>query len=159
MRTSNFIRLSGVAAILAGIFTLAGTILELNPVPSLLWVYLVLTISSITTLVGIYVYQKETAGTLGSVGFVVALTGNLLLILPNPAIGGSVYALGLLLVGVASLKAGSFPRWVPWLWIAALFIGVPGFLLPNLESLLFLSGSAVFALSFIGAGYTMWKSV
>ena len=159
MTISNFIRWSGVAAILAGIFTLSGTILELNPTPSLSWVYLVLTLTTIITLVGIYLFHKEATGALGLVGFIVALAGNLLLIYPNPIIGGSVYALGLLLIGIAALNANSFPRWIPWLWIAAPLIGIPGFMLSDLESILFLLGSAAFALGFIGAGYTMWKSV
>lgn len=158
MSTSDFIRWSGIAAILAGVFTLAGTILELNPTPSLTWIYLVLTLTTIIALVGIYIYQKESAGTLGLVGFIVALAGNLLLFLPDPIIGGSVYALGLLLVGVAALKADSFPHWIPWLWVAAPLIGIPGFMLPDLESILFLLASAAFAFGFFGAGYSMWNS-
>jgi hypothetical protein len=158
MSTSKFIRYSGAAAIVAGLFTVIGTILELNPTPALGWIYLVSTLTTMVTLVGIYLYQRGTAGTLGLIGFLVSLLGNLLLFFPNPAIGGSIFALGLVLIGVAILRANSFSKWIPWLWIVAPIIAVFGFIQPTVEAPLFLFGAVASGLGFLGAGMKMWSS-
>lgn len=59
MSTSTFVRYSGVAAIMAGLFTVAGTLLELNVIPASGWVYLVSTLATVLALIGIYLYQKQ----------------------------------------------------------------------------------------------------
>jgi hypothetical protein len=158
MSTTKFVRISGVAAIAAGVFTVAGTVLEFNPNPALVWIYMISTITTIVALTGLYLYQKVVAGTLGLVGFAVALLGNLLLFFPNPAIGGSVFVLGLVLIGVAMLRANSFSKWIPWLWIVAPVIAVFGFVLPAYQVPLFLFGAAASGLGFIGIGTKMWSS-
>jgi hypothetical protein len=158
MSISKFVRYSGAAAIVAGLFTVAGTVLELNPTPALAWIYLISTLATIVALIGIYLYQKEAAGTLGLAGFAVALLGNLLLFFPNPAIGGSVFALGLVLIGLAILRANTFSKWIPWLWIFAPIFAVFGFAVPSMQAPLFLFGAVASGLGFLGVGTRMWSA-
>ena len=68
---------------------------------------------------------------LGTLGFLVALAGNLLLFIPNPSIGGSVFALGLVILGISALMSNTLPKWASGLWVIAPLIGVLGFVLPQ----------------------------
>ena len=156
MSNSQFIRYSGIAAILAGLLTVTGTILEENPTSALIWIYLGSTLTTIMALTGIYLYQKEAAGTLGLIGFSVAILGNLLLFIPDPTIGGSIYALGLVLLGVAILKAETFAKWIPWIWIIAPFVAIIGFIVPTLKAILILFGAVASAVGFLGVGVKLW---
>lgn len=161
MTTSNFIHWSGAFAISGGISTLImayGMAFMRESPPK--WgslLYLALFLSMPIALVGIYLHQKETAGSFGLIAFLVALAGVVFLIARSD-LGASVLALGLILVSVSLLRAASFPIWVPWLWIAAMVLYLLGTLLNNSQpSISFiLLATIVFSLGFLGAGYTLW---
>lgn len=106
-----------------------------------------------------YLFQRDKAGVIGLIAFLVAFAGALLLTFSyNLETSTMIYALGLILIAVAALRAKSFPTWVPWLWLAATIVGIPGTFLPNLQNTLFLLGAILFGAGFIGAGLSLWKS-
>lgn len=155
MKTSQFVRWSGLAAIVAGTASIVAAFGVGATAP---WIYWVSNIASLIALIGIFLHQRESAGTFGLIAFLVAFIGMLFLTFAYQIdIGGMVYAIGLLLLAIAVLRAGSFPKWVPWLWIAAIIVGIPGMFLPDLEQLLFLLGAFFFGGGFIGAGFTLWR--
>ena len=157
MTTSAFVRWSGLAAILAGLATAAGPLLGEDRDPAIETAGLFVRTALIAVaLVGIYLFQRDSAGVLGLIGALVASVGNLLIIV-DFFIGGSLYSLGLILLAIASFRARSFPRWVPLLWILTIVVGFPGFFIESLEAAAFNAGAVVLGLAFIGAGYTMWS--
>jgi len=106
------------------------------------WLYLLGSVLLLGGLVALYVYQSEAAGILGVVGFVVAFLGTALIVGANwaqvfigpllavnaPQIlelgptGGLLLTfitlgVGWLLFGIATLRAGVFPRWAAILLI------------------------------------------
>jgi hypothetical protein len=156
MNTSQFVRWSGVAAIVTGIF---GIVAALGVGASAPWVYVVSNIATLIALIGIYLFQKDTAGVFGLVAFLVAFAGALLLTFAyNLELSTMIYALGLILIAIAALRAGAFPKWVPWLWLVATLVGIPGTFLIDLQQTLFLLGAIFFGAGFIGAGLSLWKS-
>lgn len=156
MNTSQFIRWSGVAAMVTGIL---GIILGLGTGESAPWLYVVSNVATLIALIGIYLFQKDSAGVFGLIAFLVAFAGALLLTFSYSLdISTMVYALGLVLLAIAALRAASFPKWVPWMWLAATIIGIPGTFLPDLQELLFLLGAILFGVGLIGAGLSLWKS-
>lgn len=155
MNMSQFVRWSGVAAIVTGVF---GIIAALGTGASAPWVYTVSNIATLIALIGIYLFQKNSAGVFGSIAFLVAFAGALLLTFAyNLETSTMIYALGLILIAIAALRAGSFPKWVPWMWLAATIVGIPGTFLPDLQQTLFLIGAILFGAGFIGAGLSLWK--
>ena len=155
MNMSQFIRWSGVAAIVTGVF---GIIAALGAGASAPWVYIVSNIATLIALIGIYLFQKKSAGLFGLIAFLVAFVGALLLAFDyNLETSTMIYALGLILIAIAALRASSFPKWVPWMWLAATIIGIPGTFLPDLQQTLFLLGAILFGAGFIGAGLNLWK--
>jgi hypothetical protein len=156
MATSQFVRWSGVAAAITGIF---GILAALGTGDSAPWVYAVSNIATVFALVGIYIFQRQKAGTFGMIAFLVALGGALLVTFAfNTETSTLIYAVGLILIAIVALRAKSFPAWVPWLWLAATIIGIPGTFMMDLQETLFLVGAILFGAGFIGAGWTLWKS-
>jgi len=91
---------------------------------------------------------------LGLIAFAIAAASELMLLFfINHQLVVSIYAVGMILLAVATLRANSFPRWVLWMWVIALLLGIPGILMPNLQAILFLLAAIGFGLGFIGAGY------
>ena len=155
MNVSQFVRWSSVAAVVTGVF---GIIAALGAGPSASWVYTVSNIATLIALIGIYFFQKNSAGTFGLIAFLVAFGGALLLTFAyNLETSTMIYALGLILIAIAALRAGSFPRWVPLIWLAATIVGIPGTVLPDFQQTLFLIGAVLFGAGFIGAGLSLWK--
>lgn len=156
MNTSQFIRWSGVAAIVTGIF---GIVAALGTGASAPWIYMVSNVATLIALVGIYLFQKDTAGIFGLIAFLVTFAAALLMTFNfNLELSTMIYALGLIMIAIAALRADSFPKWVPWLWLAATIVGIPGTFLPNLQQTLFLLGSVLFGAGFLGAGISLWKT-
>ena len=93
MSSSNLIRLSGLAAVVAGVLLTIGDLLsfatepenlsEWATMPSYFFVwflYLLGGVLLLVALVGLYAYQSEAAGILGLVGFVGAFSGTALVL-------------------------------------------------------------------------------
>ncbi len=155
MKTSQFIKWSGVVAIVAGIASIVAAFGVGATTP---WIYWVSNIATLIALIGIFLHQRDSAGTFGLIAFLVAFVGALFITFAYESdTSGIVYALGLVLLAIAVLRAGSFPKWVPWLWIGAIIVGIPGMFLPDMEQLLFLLAAFLFGGGFIGAGIILWK--
>lgn len=160
MKNAKFIHWSGLAAIIAGVFTLFATLLENNPPSYMGVIYLVSSLSLLIALVGMYSYQREEAGLLALLGTITVIVGNLLFGSDSTIqLANMLYGLGIMLVAVATLRAAKFPRWVPILWLLAIVVGIPGSFLTNLQNILYLFGAVFFALGFVGAGYHLWTKV
>lgn len=160
MKNAKFIQWSGLAAIIAGVFTPFATLLENNPPSYMGVIYLVSSLSLLIALVGMYSYQREEAGLLALLGTITVIVGNLLFGSDSTIqLANMLYGLGILLVAVATLRAAKFPRWVPILWLLAIVVGIPGTFLTSLQDFLYLFGAVFFALGFVGAGYHLWTKV
>lgn len=160
MTTSNLIRLSGLAAMAAGVLNVLGSIFE--PLP---WLDIVMAVVTVFTLIGIYAVQAEASGRLGFAGYVVATAGYVFMAgsqiiiggVPSYLVGASLGGVGLVLLALGTLAARVFPRWVAGMWLAAVVIGLPSLLEPSLANLLGILGATAVGLGLAGAGYVLWS--
>ncbi|MFQ5943831.1 MAG: hypothetical protein ACE5JF_09780 [Anaerolineales bacterium] len=165
MTISNLVRWSGIAAIVGGAGNILASIVSPELGSPLEWVFIIAGVATMFALIGIYAFQVEESGWSGFLGFVLAMTGNAFFVgasgsiagLDAELLGGTFYALGLILLAVGFWRAGKLPRWVPALWILATVVGVPGFFLEGFMALSFTLGAVFFGLGFIGSGYTLWS--
>jgi hypothetical protein len=158
MEMKILIKFCGLLAILAGILNVLSAAPGQIPENMLTWVRRVGDISSLVALIGIYLYQRKSSNVFGVVAFLIAIAGVMMLIFSfryEQAI--MVYALGVILVGIYLLITGSFPRWVPLLWLLSVLIAIPGFLLSDLEMLFSTMAAIAFGLGFLAAGFSMLK--
>ncbi|MGA9532637.1 MAG: hypothetical protein WBR18_07970 [Anaerolineales bacterium] len=153
MESSQFVKWSGAAAILAGILGIANVVF--GGVTVIYYGGLVVTLVAV---VGIYLFLRDSAGTLALIGLVVAAIGLVLSIIGIAGISEAAYGLGMILLGIAALRAGSFSAWVPWLWIGAVVIGISGGFLGSLQDVLYPLSSVLFGLGLIGAGAILSSS-
>jgi hypothetical protein len=160
MKVSNIFRLGGLVTVVAGLWTAVNALLPFESTPG--WVFVGATVLSIIALFVVYAVQVRVGGLLGLAGFVLAVTGNFVFLGEGLLgdnvffIGGGLYALGLILLGSASLRAGVFSRWVGWLWIASVVVGIPGFVVGSLMEVLFAAGGVALGAAFVLAGYEVW---
>ena len=146
---------------IAGLWTGVSAFLPFEAAPG--WVFFVGTVMSVFALFAVYAAQAQASATWGLAGFVAASVGNLVFLGEALwgeivfAIGGGLYALGLILLAVGSLKAGVFSRWVAWLWIASVVIGIPGFAVQSLMAVFFAAGGLAIGAAFVLAGYELWS--
>lgn len=160
MKQSDIFRLAGLVTVIAGLWTAGSAFLSFETTPG--WVFFVGTVLSVFALFAVYAAQAESSAIWGLVGFVAATVGNILFLGEDIwgelvfAIGGGLYALGLILLGVGTLKAGVFSRWAAWLWIASVVLGIPGFAVQSLMALFFAAGGVALGAGFVLAGYELW---
>ncbi len=146
MTSSNLIRLSGLAAVLAGVLAFIGDLLSLTEPESLseaattasyvftYLLYLLGTVLLLVGLVGLYVRQSEATGILGLAGFAVAFLGTALVL-------GAVWAQ----LFVAPFLAVQAPRVLDIEPVGALGVGF------TLTFLLFAAGWLLFGLAALRA--------
>ena len=164
--TRDLFKWSGAASVLAGIFTILGSLIAaFGGNESLTWIFGLGNIFTLFALIGIYGVQVETSGWLGLVGFILASAGNLLLVggeqqtlagMNFVLLGSSVSSLGLIILGAAILKSKVFPKVVPFLWILAPLVGIPGMMSGGLENFFVALAGVVFGLGFVTAGYYLF---
>jgi hypothetical protein len=174
MSSSNLVRQGGgLASIVAGILLLIGHLLNLGGDPeygTVLGASAVLTahVILVFALVALYAAQAESGGILGALGMILSVIGTTLasgVVLVEIAgasgveveavtesglsgaislLGGLAFLIGLILFGIATMRAGVFPRWVGALLIAGdLVFGAASF-----------SGSAALTVEVVGASVT-----
>lgn len=161
MTTSNLIRWSGLAAMVAGVLNVLDSIFE--PLP---WLTTFMAVVTVLALIGIYAVQAEASGRLGFAGYLLGTAGYVFMAgtsstigsVPNYLVGASLGAVGMVLLAVGSLSARVFPRWVPGMWVAPVVIGLPSLLEPSLATLLGILGAAAVGVGLAGAGYVLWSS-
>ena len=170
---ARFLQICGLAAILTGVLTIfgsgietTGAFLETVPTATMDAAYVLSNILALLAFTGVFITQRKEAGLANLVGYLIILFANILMVVGGPIlnaeqsimIGGSLYALGGIIIAIATLKAGLFPRWIPVLWIVTPVIGLPGFILGGMASpLLLFLGSILFSIALVGAGVVMWK--
>ncbi|MFN2160212.1 MAG: hypothetical protein ACK2TW_09700 [Anaerolineales bacterium] len=158
--------LSGAASILAGILTVIGSLIASSGGNgSLTWIFGLGNIFTLFALIGIYGVQVGKSGWWGLIGFVLASTGNLLLVggeeqtlagMNFVLLGSSFSSLGLILLAIGSLRSRAFPRLAPFLWILAPLVGIPGMIAGGLANLFVTLAGVIFGLGFIAAGYYLF---
>jgi len=152
MNSNQIVKWSGAAAILAGILGIANIILG-----GVTGIYYAGLIATLIAVVGIYLFQRDPAGTLGLIGFVLAAIGLVLSIVGIPGVSEMAYGLGMIVLAISVLRADSFSAWIPWLWIGAVVVGISGGFLASLQNILFPLSSALFGLGLLGAGTVLWN--
>lgn len=162
MSESRLTRWSGLAAMLGGILNIVGSISwEATPWR---WLGALGSLMLVYGIVGIYLWQVKASGAAGFLGFVLLLGGSVFLMgnsdlfgAPYWLLGSLMSAGGLLLLAVGTLASGKFPRPIPWMWIAAVVVGLPSVFLPSLETVLGFLGSLAAGGGMAWAGYVLWS--
>jgi predicted neutral ceramidase superfamily lipid hydrolase len=162
--SSDLIRWSGLAAILAGVAFLVDTWFSFT-MQEVAWTnvaFLVALPLMLVALLGLHALQKTHGGRIGRVGFlivvvaslaqvlsfIVFLLGSEALILWLSVLGYYVAVpVGLMLYGVATLQARVLPRWC----------GLGLIIIPPVTVVLGNSGWILFALLWLALGYVLWS--
>lgn len=161
MSPESLIRWSGPINVLAGLWTIAISLLEVGQ-GGQAWIFAVGTILMIFAIFGVYTVQVAQSGLWGLAGFVVATISEVLMMVegspqdPLGMLAGALYALGLIALAIGTWRGRVFSRRVPGLWFAAIVIGLPAYALGSPGRILLLGGSLAFGLGFIVAGYELW---
>jgi len=164
MSMTSLIRLAGLVAMLAGVLRVGASFLSVTgPSAPLEWFYLLIDVSIMFALVGIYAYQHAESGVLGFIGFVLSVVGTESIGGPDGEIGDlDVYRAGAMVIGVGlvflaagSLRASKLPVYVPVLWIVSTLAGMTTFVTEG-NGVPFLIAGITFGLGFIGAGLRLW---
>ena len=188
MRSSTFIRWSGLASMLGGVLFAAKMWYDRNDAPP--WptditdtlIFLV-PLFWLVGLAGLYAYSRERAGRLGTAGFVVALTGSAMgtagaagmsildieALWSVFAIGILIMFFGLILAGIATIRAKVFHSWSAAL---PLLIGALGVLfwfanpdapgvsrdMVGLLHMVRLVAVALYSAGWVALGYALWSN-
>ena len=160
MKQSDIFRLGGLVTMVAGLWSVVNAALPLETTSGL--IFFAGSVLTIFALFVIYAAQAQPSGLLGLAGFLLAAIGNFVFLGEGLwgedvfVIGGGLYALGLIVLGIANLKAGVFSRRVAWLWIASVVVGIPGFAVQSLMEIFFAAGGLALGAAFVLAGYQLW---
>jgi drug/metabolite transporter (DMT)-like permease len=161
MSKGNAMRWSGLAAIVGGLLLIPGTIMAEQPswasLNTLAWLLIVF------GMMGIFAFQVEESGLAGFLGFVLFVAGAVFLLgtgqfagVDSTTIAELLGLVGLVLLGIGTLIARKFPRWVPWLWFATIILAVPADFVPALANVLAVASAVAVALGIAGAGYHLF---
>lgn len=160
MNQADIFKVAGVVTAVAGLWTAASAFLSFETTPE--WIFFVGTVLTAFALYAVYAALAGPGGAVGLLGFALASVGNLSF-LGEPVwgdmvffVGGAIYALGLILLGITNLRAHVFSRWVGWLWIASVVAGIPGFAVESLMGMFFAIGGGALGAAFVLAGYELW---
>jgi hypothetical protein len=156
MSSSDLIRWSGLAAILAGVGLISDILFKVA-LPDLLAALLM-----VVGLLGLHTVQKDDYGWIGRVGFWTVVVGSLgqvlgvtvfwlgsaaLIWLASP-VGFVAVPIGLMLYGIATLQARALPRWC----------GLGLIIIPPITLVLGDNyGSALLGLLWLALGYVLWS--
>jgi hypothetical protein len=185
MPSSNLVRLGGgLASAAAGILLVAGHVLNLGGDPqygtlpgasSVLIAHVVL----VFALVALYAAQAESSGFLGSLGMVLSVIGTTLVsgvLLVEIAgasgaevdavfaagvsgalsmLGGLAFFVGLILFGIAAVRAGVFPRWAGLLLIAGDVVFGAGDFFGSAAPIVFVVGALITCAGLVWLGLAL----
>ncbi len=159
MSTESLVRLGTTAAITAGALRIATSFVPYTEGGAgLEALYLIVDILILFGILGIYAASSVRLGSWGFTGFVLAVVGSAVIAGPDGRIGRvEMYPAGSLLLGtgvvllaLASWRAGTSPPWVAILWMASMAAGIAGAAI-GVGALWALSGVA-FGVALVGAG-------
>jgi len=178
MSTSTLFRLSGLAGVLSGLFIVIGFLLPRGLVVDTVGV--LSAVLGLFLLTGIYLRQRAESGSLGGIGYIVASFGLALTVgvvfaatyvlsllsesvqeelFAGPTglaflVSGVIYLLGLILFGIATIKANIFPRVAPVLLVVGF---VPVSLSPFFPDIVVTIGAVVAGAGIVWFGYALWS--
>jgi hypothetical protein len=166
MRQQTMWRLAGVAAVVGGLIDLVGPLLYPHMAqPLKLSTYVAIDVLLLFGMLGVQSVAGRLMGWPGLVGFVIAVSGVLLVRSSAAGIWGeasymiaaSIWSIGMVVVGLALLlKKGPF-RMAASLWIATLVIGLVGVALKDQGPIHRVAGWC-FALGFVAAGVILART-
>ena len=176
MSTTTLYRWAGIVGIIIGVLNIIvefvsdhlGTPLDLLVVILALW-----------ALVGLYLRQRQASGLLGFIGYLVNALGivlfvgvgfSVVFIFPSldPTVieglfGGPfltaflgteyIFVVGVILFGVATIRAGVLPKWAAVLYMVGFLVFLGDFFLPDI---IFSVGEAVGSIGIIWLSYALW---
>ncbi len=178
MSSSTLFRLSGIAGLLSGLFIVVGFVL-----PESLAVGtagLLSPVLGLFVLTGIYARQRKASGSLGAVGYIVESFGLALVVgvafastyvlsllsesAADELLAGQtgvaflvsllIFLLGVILFGIATIRAGIFPRLAAALTIVGF---VPISLFPFMPDIALTIGSVLAGAGIAWFGYALWS--
>jgi hypothetical protein len=159
MSKANFLALSGIAAMLAGLLRAVATFVpETVPVMALQTLYMCTDIFILLAVIGLYDLERDRIGGLGLAGFLSSLVGLLVIRSANAFTEINLYALGavLLLLGLIALsnalrRVGALPSWIIVLWTLSFAAGVAASVVPRSAVPTMLAG-LLFSVGIFAAG-------
>lgn len=157
MTTSNLLRASGLAAIIAGVLrAIASFVPDSVPYAERQILYGLTDTFIIFGMIGAYSWRHREAGILGLCGFVLAAAG-LGSGIEIYAVRALIFTAGLNLLGASWWKTKPVPRWILAFWAISSVIGVIGYFGNGLGFLFVLAG-LTFGIGFAGMGVVVWMS-
>lgn len=171
MSSSSLYRMGGLALILGALLMSASS--WFRPSGDSIW-WLITFIGALFLLLGLpamYAHQSRQAGRLGLIGFVLTFLGLATVEVGTAVLPESLYAqigtaftivfaigfimlnLGLIVYGIATLRARVFPRWAAVL----LIVGVPAIFLGNLSPLIGAKPEVLIFLGLAWCGAVLWS--
>ena len=168
MTIATLIQLCGLSAILAGLFSIATTLIPEETerrYPALEWVYTSNNFFLLLSFLGIYLFQVAGSGIWGLIGFLLGVLGALFSMrstktagMEGYEFGGIFIALALIFLSIGSWLAGQFPIWIPGLWMLSILLGLPALFIKTYNRLGFILGGIPFGLGMIGAGFYLFSN-
>src|SRR5438128_911980 len=161
MSKATLTRPGGLAAILAGLLRGIASFVP-GSARGVEILYFITDVFIFFGVIGLYGFQRVQIGLAGRVGLVVATIAISVLIGHDVAlisanaypVGALVFALGLDLFAIDSLRTRNLPRWIPIFWILSTIVGPVGYFAPGFAALFVISG-LLFGVAFAGAGLLM----
>jgi hypothetical protein len=134
MNKATLVRLAAIAAIVGGVLRIADAFLSSSGTHFQQLAYFLTDVMLIFGLCGVYFSRSNRLGFPGLFGFILAITGILMVRsaalsifgLSAYLVGAAVTLLGVDLISIVMLIRGVFSKLVPALWIASLAFGVLG---------------------------------
>jgi hypothetical protein len=188
MMSSDLMREGGgLASIAAGLLLVVGHVVNLGGHPEygrVLGEILVLTahLSLVFALVALYAAQAEQSGLLGALGMILSVVGTTIVcgvVLVEVAgasgvnvagvleagvsgatsfVGGLAFLIGLIVLGIATMRAGVFPRWGGLLLIVGDVVFGAGSFAGAAASIVSVVGAAITCAGFVWLGLRLWSA-
>jgi len=164
MRKATLLRLSAIAAILAGILRAIASFIPANPSRiDIELLYLSIDVFLLLGLIGVYASLYEKVGISGLVGFVLAIIG-IAFIRSNKAIpgvslypyGALIFLAGLNLLVIRAFIVKGFPGWVTGVLLLSTLTGFLAFAFQN-NPMPFIVSGILFDISFFGIGWHLYS--
>jgi hypothetical protein len=157
----RLIRLSGVAAVIAGALRVLTSFLP--PLTGrAMALYLIVDVLLLFGCVGLYEFKRVAIKFLETFGLLLETFGALILIARDLSllssevypVGALLFAAGIDLFAIGSWKSRTFPRWILLILILSTVVGPIGFFTSSL-GILFATSGILFGIGFISAGVAM----